>query len=124
MNAGEIIGISIVILFVIVLLGLVFIDMHKQNKAKAKKLAFRNAIKPGSAFVFYGENGGGDPFAAEEHYIMVIDEKSGWVKLREEIYSADRSKKPYTTTSSYKKENFVNWILLHKDVQFYENINK
>jgi hypothetical protein len=118
--------IPILIISVLVIGGIAVLVKSKRasNKYNFEKQKLYDATKPGSTFIFYGENGGGDPFTAEEHYIKVMDEKSGWVKLREEIYSADRSKKPYTTTSSYKKENFVNWILLHKDVQFYENINK
>lgn len=124
MNGGEIIALVIVGILIVTIACIIFSGISDKRRRALERLKLKNSITIGSAFVFYGENGGGDPFTAEEHYIMVIDEKAGWVKLREEIYSADRSKKPYTTTSSYKKENFVNWILLHKDVQFYENINK
>lgn len=118
--------IPILIIAALVIAGIVMLVKSKRevNKHNFEKQKLYDATKPGSTFVFYGENGGGDPFTSEEHYIKVIDEKVGWVKLHEEIYSADRSKKPYVTSCSYKKDQFVNWILLHKDVQFYENINK
>lgn len=124
MNVGEIVALVIVGILIVIIACIIFSGISDKRRQASERLAINNAIKPGSAFIFYGENGGCDPFTAEEHYIMVMDEKVGWVKLREEIYSSDRSKKPYTTTGSYKKDNFVNWILLHKDVQFYENINK
>lgn len=124
MNTMVLIPISIITIPIIAGIVMLVKSKREVNKYNFEKQQLHDAIKPGSAFVFYGENGGGDPFTAEEHYIKVMDEKAGWVKLREEIYSADRSKKPYITTSSYKKDNFVNWILLHKDVQFYENINR
>ena len=124
MNTMVLIPISIIAALVITGIVMLIKSKREVNKYEFEKRQLHNAIKPGSAFVFYGENGGGDPFTAEEHYIMVIDEKAGWVKLREEIYSSDSSKKPYNTTVSHKKDDFVNWILLHKDVQFYEKINK
>lgn len=124
MGVGEIIALVIVAILIVTIACIIFTGTSDKRHRASERLKLKNSITIGSAFIFYGENGGCDPFTAEEHYIKVIDEKAGWVKLLEEIYSADRSKKPYTTTSSYKKENFVNWILLHKDVQFYENINK
>lgn len=124
MGVGEIMALVIVGILIVTIACIIFTGtLYKRRKA-SERLKLKNSITIGSAFVFYGENGGGDPFTSEEHYIKVIDEKVGWVKLHEEIYSADRSKKPYVTTGSYKKDNFVEWILLHKDVQFYENINK
>ena len=124
MNVGEIMALVIVGILLVTVACIIFTGTSDKRRQASERLALKNAIKPGSTFIFYGENGGGDPFTAEEHYIKVVDEKVGWVKLHEEIYSADRSKKPYVTTGSYKKDNFVEWILLHKDVQFYENINK
>ena len=124
MNVGEIIALVTVGILIVTIACIIFTGTLDKRRQASERLALKNAIKPGSAFVFYGENGGGDPFTAEEHYIMVMDEKADWVKVCEEIYSADRPKKPYTTTGSYKKENFVNWIFIHKDVQFYDNINK
>lgn len=124
MNVGEIMALVIVGILLVAVACIIFTGTSDKRRQASERLALKNAIKPGSTFIFYGENGGGDPFTSEEHYIKVVDEKVGWVKLHEEIYSADRSKKPYVTTGSYKKDNFVNWILLHKDVQFYENINK
>lgn len=120
MGVEEIIALVIVAILIVTIACIIFTGTSDEKRRASERLSLKNAIKPGSTFVFYGENGGGDPFTAEEHYIKVMDEKSGWVKLREEIYSADRSKKPYVTTSSYKKDQFVDWILLHKDVQFYE----
>ena len=120
MGVGEIIALVIVAILIVTIACIIFTDTSDKKRRASERLSLKNAIKPGSTFVFYGKNGGGDPFTAEEHYIKVMDEKSGWVKLREEIYSVDRSKKPYVTTGSYKKDQFVDWILLHKDVQFYE----
>jgi hypothetical protein len=124
MGVGEIIALVIVAILIVTIACIIFTGTSDKRRRASERLKLKNLITIGSAFVFYGENGGGDPFTSEEHYIKVIDEKVGWVKLHEEIYSADRSKKPYVTTGSYKKDNFVEWILLHKDVQFYENINK
>lgn len=124
MNVGEIIALVIVAILIVTIACIIFTGTSDKRRRASERLKLKNSITIGSAFVFYGENGGGDPFTSEKHYIKVIDEKVGWVKLHEEIYSADRSKKPYVTTGSYKKDNFVEWILLHKDVQFYENINK
>lgn len=124
MGVGEIIALVIVAILIVTIACIIFTGTSDKRRRASERLKLKNSITIGSAFVFYGENGGGDPFTSEEHYIKVIDEKVGWVKLHEEIYSADRSKKPYVTTGSYKKDNFVEWILLHKDVQFYENINK
>lgn len=124
MNTMVLIPISIIATLVIAGIVMIIKSKREVNKYNFEKQQLYDAIKPGSTFIFYGENGGGDPFTAEEHYIKVMNEKAGWVKVCEEIYSSNSSKKPYTTTGSYKKENFVNWILLHKDVQFYENINK
>ena len=124
MNVGEIIALVIVGILIVTIACIIFTGISDKRHRASERLTLKNAITTGSTFIFYGKNGGGDPFTAEEHYIKVMDEKAGWVKLREEIYSADQSKKPYVTTASYKKDNFVNWILLHKDVQFYENINK
>jgi hypothetical protein len=124
MGVGEIIALVIVAILIVTIACIIFTGISDKRRRASERLKLKNSITIGSAFVFYGENGGGDPFTSEEHYIKVIDEKVGWVKLHEEIYSADRSKKPYVTTGSYKKDNFVEWILLHKDVQFYENINK
>lgn len=124
MGVGEIVALVIVAILIVTIACIIFTGTSDKRRRVSERLKLKNSITIGSAFVFYGENGGGDPFTSEEHYIKVIDEKVGWVKLHEEIYSADRSKKPYVTTGSYKKDNFVEWILLHKDVQFYENINK
>lgn len=124
MNTMVFVPVSIITILVIGGIVILVKSKRASNKYNFEKQKLYDAIKLGSAFVFYGQNGGGDPFTSEEHYIKVIDEKVGWVKLHEEIYSADRSKKPYITIGSYKKDNFVEWILLHKDVQFYENINK
>lgn len=124
MGVGEIVALVIVAILIVTIACIIFTGTSDKRRRASERLKLKNSITIGSAFVFYGENGGGDPFTSEEHYIKVIDEKVGWVKLHEEIYSADRSKKPYVTTGSYKKDNFVEWILLHKDVQFYENINK
>lgn len=124
MGVEEIIALVIVAILIVTIACIIFTGTSDKRRRASELLKLKNSITIGSAFVFYGENGGGDPFTSEEHYIKVIDEKVGWVKLHEEIYSADRSKKPYVTTGSYKKDNFVEWILLHKDVQFYENINK
>lgn len=124
MGVGEIIALVIVAILIVTIACIIFTGTSDKRRRASERLKLKNSITIGSAFVFYGESGGGDPFTSEEHYIKVIDEKVGWVKLHEEIYSADRSKKPYITTGSYKKDNFVEWILLHKDVQFYENINK
>lgn len=124
MGVGEIVVLVIVAILIVTIACIIFTGTSDKRRRASERLKLKNSITIGSAFVFYGENGGGDPFTSEEHYIKVIDEKVGWVKLHEEIYSANRSKKPYVTTGSYKKDNFVNWILLHKDVQFYENINK
>lgn len=121
MGVGEIIALVIVAILIVTIVCIIFTGTSDKRRRASERLKLKNSITIGSAFVFYGENGGGDPFTSEEHYIKVIDEKVGWVKLHEEIYSADRSKKPYVTTGSYKKDNFVEWILLHKDVQFIEN---
>lgn len=77
--------IPILIITALVIAGIVMIVKSKRevNKYNFEKRQLYDAIKPGSSFVFYGENGGGDPFTAEEHYIKVIDEKVGWVKLLE-----------------------------------------
>ena len=124
MNVGKIMALVIVGILIVTIACIIFTGISDKKRKASERLKLKNLITIGSTFIFYGENGGGDPFTAEEHYIKVMDEKAGWVKLREEIYSSDRSKKPYITTVSHKKDDFVNWILLHKDVQFYENINK
>ena len=119
MNAGEIFGILIAVLIVIVLLGIIFTDIHARNKAKAEKLAFRNAIVPGVSLIWYGDCGGGDPFKDLEHQVHVIDVKCGWVKFKETLMY--QSGKHTTGENSAWLDKFVNWILLHRDVQFFEN---
>lgn len=92
MNTMVLIPISIITTLVIAGIVMIVKSKCEVNKYKFEKQQLYDAIKPGSTFIFYGENGGGDPFTAEEHYIKVMNEKAGWVKICEEIYSSNSSK--------------------------------
>lgn len=115
--------IPILIITALVIAGIVMIVKSKRatNKYNFEKQQLYDAIKPGSTFIFYGENGGSDPFTSDEHVLYVLDEKNGWIKLEERIFAPNKRTSAYTNIVSYKKINFINWILLHKDVQFIEN---
>lgn len=121
MNTMVLIPISIIA--VLVIAGIVMIVKSKRevNKYNFEKQQLYNAIKPGVSFVFYGENGGSDPYKSDEHILYVLDEKNGWIKLEERIFAPTKKTPVYTNIVSHKKSDFINWILLHKDVQFIEN---
>lgn len=121
MNATVVVPISIIAILVIG--GIVILVKSKReiNKYDFEKQQLYNATKPGVSFVFYGENGGSDPFKSDEHILYVLDEKNGWIKLEERIFAPTKKTPVYTNVVSHKKSDFINWILLHKDVQFIEN---
>lgn len=121
MNTMVFVPISIITIFVIGVIVILVKSKREINKHNFEKQQLYDAIKPGVSFIFYGENGGGDPFTSDEHVLYVLDEKNGWIKLEERIFAPNKRTSAYTNIVSHKKINFINWILLHKDVQFIEN---
>lgn len=120
MNTMVIVPISIIA--ILVFGGIVMLVKSKRevNKYELEKQQLYNATKPGVSFIFYGENGGSDPFKSDEHVLYVLDEKNGWIKLEERIFAPTKKTPVYTNTVSHKKSDFIRWIFLHKDVQFIE----
>lgn len=114
--------IPILIIAVLVIGGIVMLVKSKRadNKYNFEKQQLYDATKPGVSFIFYGENGGSDPFKSDEHVIYVLDEKNGWIKLEERIFAPTKKTPVYTNVVSHKKSDFINWIYVHKDVQFIE----
>jgi hypothetical protein len=115
--------IPILIITALVIAGIVMLVKSKRevNKYDFEKQQLYDATKPGAVFVFYGENGGSDPFKSNEHFLYVLDEKNGWIKIEERIFTPTKKTPLYTNVVSHKKTDFINWILLHRDVQFIEN---
>lgn len=115
--------IPILIITALVIAGIVMLVKSKRevNKYDFEKQQLYDATKPGVSFVFYGENGGGDPFKSDEHILYVLDEKNGWIKIEERIFAPTKKVPVYTNVVSHKKSDFINWIYVHKDVQFIEN---
>lgn len=121
MNTMVLIPILIITAFAIAGIVMIVKSKRENNKYNFEKQKLYDATKPGVSFVFYGENGGNDPFKSDEHILYVLDEKNGWIKLEERIFAPTKKTPVYTNVVSHKKTNFINWILLHKDVQFIEN---
>ena len=121
MNAMVLIPISIITALVIAGITMLVKSKREVNKYDFEKQQLYDATKPGVSFVFYGENGGSDPFKSDEHIIYVLDEKNGWIKLEERIFAPTKKTPVCTNIASYKKTNFINWLLLHRDVQVIEN---
>jgi hypothetical protein len=114
--------IPILIIAALVIAGIVMLVKSKRevNKYEFEKQRVYEATKPGVSFIFYGENGGSDPFKSDEHVLYILDEKNGWIKLEERIFAPTKKTPVYTNVVSHKKTDFINWILLHRDVQFIE----
>jgi hypothetical protein len=121
MGVGEIIALVIVAILIVAIACIIFTGTSDKKRRASERLALKNATKPGSTFIFYGENGGGDPFKSNEHFLYVLDEKNGWIKIEERIFTPTKKTPLYTNVVSHKKTDFINWILLHRDVQFIEN---
>ena len=121
MNTMVFVPISIITILVIGGIVILVKSKRASNKYNFEKQKLYDATKPGSAFIFYGENGGGDPFKSDEHFLYVLDEKNGWIKLEERIFAPTKKTPVYTNVVSHKKSDFINWIYVHKDVQFIEN---
>lgn len=121
MNATVVVPISIIAILVIGGIVILVKSKRETNKYNFEKRQLYDATKPGSTFIFYGENGGCDPFKSDEHILYVLDEKNGWIKLEERIFAPTKKTPVYTNVVSYRKTEFINWILLHRDVQFIEN---
>ena len=118
-NFAAMVGIGIVVLILLCIIDTLIKDIKTKNRETKIRNAAEKLCVPGAKFVYYGDNGGGNPFIEHKHIITIIDINGDWCKFKEDIYNAKVPNKIYyTNESSWQKINLYRWITQrHRDVE-------
>ena len=116
MTTGTILG-CIVITFVLILLGILrVITITEKQK-------IRKQILPGFKFIFYGIDGGGNPFKDTKYILTIIDVHNGYVlyKFETKVPRSISSITELTDERSCTITEFVNRTYKTKNVTIINN---
>jgi hypothetical protein len=116
MNSGTIFG-CVIITFALILLGILnIITITEKQK-------IRKQILPGFKFIFYGLNGGGNPFKDTKYILTIIDVHNGYVlyKFETKVPRCRPSIPELVDERSCSIKEFVNRTYKTEDVTILNN---